>query len=72
MEIRVRKVIKDLEDKQVQFESFKKYIIFNSCCKSEIVTAHYNVEYRLIIHTVVLFALLINASIVRSIRFQIY
>lgn len=74
-EIRVKKVITNIEDKRVRFESFRKNILILityliAIVTAEIVTAHYNVEYGLIIHTLVLFALLINSSLTKSLNFS--
>ena len=74
-EIRVKKVITDIEDKKVRFESFRKNIVIlvtylMAIVAAEIVTAHYNVEYGLIIHTIILAALLINSSVTRSHNFS--
>ena len=74
-EIKVRKVIIDLEDRQIRFKSFKKdiailTIYLLSIISAEIVTAHYSVEYGLIMHTIILSALLINSSITHSTKFS--
>ncbi|MEN6292317.1 MAG: type II CAAX endopeptidase family protein [Methanobacterium sp.] len=73
-EIRVRKVMDDLEDKQIQFKWFKKEVLILiiyllAITAAEIVTAHYNVEYGLIMHTTILSALLINSSVTHSTKF---
>ncbi len=74
-EIRVKKVISDIEDRRVRFISFKKDIVLLSLylmfiIAAEIVTAHYSVEYGLIMHTLILFALLINSSLTQSTKFS--
>ena len=74
-EIRVRKVINDLEDKQMQFKWFKKEVLMLivyliAITAAEIVTAHYSVAYGLIMHTFILSALLINSSITHSAKFS--
>ena len=73
--IRVRNVITDLEDKQVRFKSFKKEVMILTAyllaiIAAEIMTAHYSVEYGLIMHTFILFALLVNSSITHSVKFS--
>ena len=74
-ETRVRNVISDLVDKQIRFQSFRKNIVILvayliAIIAAEIVTAHYSVEYGLIMHTFILFALLINSSITSSVKFS--
>lgn len=74
-EIRVKKVIDDIEDRQVRFISFKKDVIvltiyLMAIIAAEIVTAHYSVEYGLIMHTIILSALLINSSVTHSTKFS--
>ena len=74
-EIKVRKVIIGLEDRQIRFKSFKKdiailTIYLLSIISTEIVTAYYSVEYGLIMHTIILSALLINSSITHSTKFS--
>lgn len=73
--IRVRNVITDLEDKQVRFKSFRKEVLILTTyllaiIAAEIVTAHYSVEYGLMMHTLILFALLINSSLTHSVKFS--
>ena len=74
-EIRVRNVILDIVDKQVRFQSFRKNIVIlivylMAIVAAEIVTAHYSVEYGLIMHTIILFALLMNSSFTQSTKFS--
>jgi Predicted metal-dependent membrane protease len=74
-EIRVRNVISDLVDKQIRFQSFRKNIMILiayliAIIAAEIVTAHYSVEYGLIMHTFILFALLMNSSFTQSTKFS--
>ncbi|MGB9980664.1 lysostaphin resistance A-like protein [Methanobacterium sp.] len=74
-EIKVRKVITDLEDRQIRLKFFKKELIILtiyllSIVAAEIVTAHYSIEYGLIMHTIILFALLINSSVTHSTKFS--
>ena len=74
-EIRVKKVIGDLADKQIRFMSFKKDVVLLSIylvaiIAAEIVTAHYSVQYGLVMHTLILFALLINSSTTQSTKFS--
>lgn len=73
-EIRVKKVITDLNDNQIRFKSFKKEVLILiiyliAIIAAEIVTAHYSVAYGLIMHTIILFALLINSSVAHSTKF---
>jgi membrane protease YdiL (CAAX protease family) len=73
-EIRVKTIITDLEDKQIKFKWFKKEVLIltiylMAITAAEIVTAHYSIEYGLIIHTIILFALLINSSVTHSTKF---
>ena len=73
-EIRVKNVLSNIVDNQIRFKSFKKEIIILviymlSIIAAEIVTAHYSVAYGLIMHTIILFALLINSSVTHSTKF---
>jgi len=73
-EIRVKTIITDLEDKHIKFKWFKKEVLIltiylMAITAAEIVTAHYSIEYGLIIHTIILFALLINSSVTHSTKF---
>ena len=74
-EIKVRKVITGLEDKQIQFKWFKKEVIIliiylMAIIASEIVTAHYSIEYGLIMHTLILSALLICILVIKIYMFS--
>ena len=73
-EIRVKNVIIGLEDNLVKLRSFKKHVItliiyLIAIIAAEIVTAHYSVEYGLIMHTFILFALLVNSSLTKYTKF---
>lgn len=73
-EIRVKNVLSNIVDNQIRFKSFKKEVIILaiyllSIIAAEIVTAHYSVAYGLIMHTTILFALLINSSVTHSTKF---
>ena len=73
-EIRVKNVLSNIVDNQIRFKSFKKEVIILviyllSIIAAEIVTAHYSVAYGLVMHTIILFALLINSSVTHSTTF---
>lgn len=70
-EVRVKRVITDLEDRRSRSRSYKKEVLLLSVylialSAAEIVTAHYSIEAGLAMHVMVLFALLINSSITDS------
>ena len=74
-EVIVKNVIDDLENRQFRSKSFKRKILILTAyliaiVAAEIVTAHYNVEYGLAMHTIILFALVINSSIYQSTGFS--
>ncbi len=73
-EVKVRKVITDLENRQLS-KSFKKHILVLAAYLiiiiiAEIITAYYNVVYGLTIHAMMLFTLLVSSSISHSSRFS--
>jgi len=72
--IRVKKVITDLESRRSRLSSKKVALILATyliaITAAEIVTAHYSVEIGIAMHTLILFALLVNSSLTSSSMFS--